>query len=119
MATKNDLTFTELNTALGGTALTFDAATSDIKVSLKAITGTSYSALTDAGVLKAIKKLRDGAYTAQETANDTITDPAEQLSTFGATVNNGYLATEGGVVFSNTDRFVNAVDFDNVTGSNT
>jgi len=119
MATKEDLTFTELNTALGGTALTFDTPNSDITISLKAITGDSYTALTNTGVLKAIKKLREGGFTAQETANEAIPDEEEQLTSFGPTTNQGYITAEGGVVFSVTDRFVAPINFNVVTGANT
>lgn len=118
MAIKEDLTFTELNTALGGTAITLDAPNSDILISVKAITGDSYTALTNAGVLKILKKLREGAYDAQETANEAITEETEQLRTFGPPVNLGYVAAENGVVTRLQEDYVNPVNFNVVTGSN-
>jgi hypothetical protein len=118
MANKEDLTFAELNTALGGTAVVLDAPNSDIKVSLKAITGDSYTALTNTGVLKAMKKLREAAYDAQQTANEDIETETEQLRTFSPPVNLGYVAAEGGVVTRLQEEYVNPINFNVVTGSN-
>jgi hypothetical protein len=118
MTTKQDLTFTELNTALGGAAITLDAPNSDILISVKAITGNSYTALTNTGVLKATKKIRESAYNAQETANKSIPDEAEHLTTYSPPTNQGYSSGEGGVVFSFTETYINHIDFNVVTGSN-
>ena len=118
MANKEDLTFTELNAALGGTALALDAPNSDIKISLKAITGDSYTALPNTGVLKAMKKLREAAFDAQETVNEDIEEETEQLRTFAPPVNLGYVAAENGVVTRLQEEYVNPVNFNVVTGSN-
>lgn len=118
MANKEDLSFTELNTALGGAALTLDAPNSDILVSLKAITGDSYTALTNAGVLKAVKAIQDGAFTAQETANESLVDEAEHLTTYSPVVNQGYSSEENGVIFAYQARYINPVNLNMVTGSN-
>lgn len=69
MAAKTDLTFDELNTALGGSAISFAAGVISIDVS--AITGDTYTALTDAGVLEFLFKLRKACGVAQTTVNAT------------------------------------------------
>lgn len=79
MAVKQDLTFDELNTALGGGAITFD--TDDIKISVKAITGDTYAGMTDEGVLEMLYKLRSACSDAQETANAALAD-GEKLDSF-------------------------------------
>jgi len=55
MAAKTDLTFDELNTALGATV--FTSAGSDITLSVSALTGDTYAALTDEGVSRCSIKL--------------------------------------------------------------
>lgn len=79
MAIKTDLTFDELNTALGGSAISF--AGSDITISVSAITSDSYSALTDEGVIEFLYKFRKACSEAQEVANATLS-PGEKLDSF-------------------------------------
>lgn len=79
MVAKTDLNFDELNNALGGSAITLDG--DDIKISVKAVTGDSYSAITDEGVIEAIYKLRSACSVAQDAANETL-DDADQLTSF-------------------------------------
>lgn len=50
MTAKTDLTFAELNEALGGNAMSYNGATDDIMISVKAITDNAYNDLTDEGV---------------------------------------------------------------------
>lgn len=76
---KTDLTFDELNTALGGTAVTLSG--SDIVISVSAITGDTYTALTDEGVLELLYKIRSACTIAQDTANETLV-AGERLSSF-------------------------------------
>ena len=83
MAAVTDLTFTQLNTAIGSAAFTYDAANDDILLSVKAITGDTYDALTDDGFCEFIWKLREAAVVAQTTANTAKTS-AEQLISFPA-----------------------------------
>ncbi|WP_036488030.1 hypothetical protein [Myxosarcina sp. GI1] len=79
MAVKEDLTFEELNTALGVDA--FSLSGSDIVVSVSAITGDTYTALTDEGTIEFLYKLRSACTTAQDTANEGLT-AGEQLDSF-------------------------------------
>lgn len=79
MAVKTDLTFDELNTALGGSAISH--STDDILISVKAITGDTYAGLTDEGVLEALYKIRSACSAAQATANELLAS-GERLDSF-------------------------------------
>lgn len=77
--TKPDLTFDELNTALGGAAITQNG--DDITISVKAVTGDTKDALTNEGVIEFLYKLRSACTAAQDTANETL-DAGERLDSF-------------------------------------
>lgn len=112
-----NLKFSELDTALGGGVLSFD--TGDINISLSALTGDTYTALTDEGVVEVIAKLLNAANTAQTTANaalDPVTDTP--LTTFFPPTNAGFDADEGGIVFSQQVRYVAPVDLNAAIGTN-
>ncbi len=79
MAVKTDLTFDELNTALGGSAISLSG--SDVVISVSAITGDTYTALTDEGVIEFLYKIRSACTDAQDTANATLAD-GEKLDSF-------------------------------------
>ncbi len=79
MAAKTDLTFEELNTALGATV--FTSSGSDITLSVSALTGDTYTALTDEGIIEMLYKLRAACSTAQDTANEALVD-GEKLDSF-------------------------------------
>lgn len=76
---KTDLTFDELNVALGGAAITQSG--DDITISVKAVTGDTKTALTDEGVIEAIYKLSVACAAAQNLANETL-EVGERLNTF-------------------------------------
>lgn len=76
MATISNLTFEQLNDEL--TTPAFSYAAGDITVSLAAITGDTYTGLTDSMVVEAIWKLRNLCATAQETVN-AAADPEDVL----------------------------------------
>ena len=95
--TKDDLTFSELAAALPAGAVTF--AGGDITLSMSAITGDTYTALTDPGVVEGIYKLLRGAATAQVTANDAL-DPAAGDIELGAFLTSAFsIPDENGNVF--------------------
>jgi len=79
MAIKQDLTFDEMNTALGGSAISVSGT--DVLISVSAITGDAYSALTDEGVIEFLYKFRSACTSAQEVANATLAD-GEKLDSF-------------------------------------
>ena len=79
MPAKTDLTFEELNTALGVEA--FSISGSDIVLSLNAITGDTFTDLTNEGAIELLYKLRSACTTAQESANESL-QPGEQLNSF-------------------------------------
>ncbi len=79
MAVKTDLTFEELNAALGVDA--FSLSGNDIVVSVSAITGDNYAAISDEGTIEFLYKLRSACTTAQETANEALA-AGEQLDSF-------------------------------------
>ncbi len=76
---KTDLTFEELNTALGGTAISHSG--NDITISVRAITGDDYTELGNEGVLEFMYKLRQYAGVAQNTANELLAD-GDRLDSF-------------------------------------
>lgn len=78
---KTDLTFAELNDALGGEAISFDSENLDIKISIRVITGDTYNNLSNEGVLEALYKIRSACTTAQNTANETL-DAGDRLNSF-------------------------------------
>ena len=76
---KTDLTFDELNTALGGAAITQSG--DDITISVKTVTGDTKDALTNEGVIEFLYKLRSACGIAQDTAN--VSEVAgDQLDSF-------------------------------------
>lgn len=76
---KTDLTFAELNTALGGSAITHSG--SDVTISVAAITGDSYTDIDSEGVLEFLFKLRQYAGVAQETVNESLAE-GDRLDSF-------------------------------------
>lgn len=69
MAAITDLTFTQVNTAHGTNIFSYDAGTSDILLSVKALTGNTYTALTNEGITELFHKLLLDCQEAQVTAN--------------------------------------------------
>ena len=93
MAAKTDLTFAEINAEIAG-ACTF--STDDILISAKALTGKTYTALTDNGFLEVYFKLHEAGLAAQETVNVGLVE-GEILDTFnpisyGVPLNDGTVA---------------------------
>jgi hypothetical protein len=65
----NDLTFQQLQDAIGSAgAISYDA-TEGIRIKIAAITGDTYTGLTSTGVIEALSKLLAAAYKAQVTVN--------------------------------------------------
>jgi hypothetical protein len=81
MVAKTDLTFAELNTALGNDAITFNNATNDILISVKAITDMLYADLDADGVIAFIYKFRSACSVAQGTVNQNLAE-GERLNSF-------------------------------------
>ncbi len=79
MAAKTDLTWDELNIALGGAAVTLAGGV--LTISVNAVTGDTYAALTEEGVLEFMYKLRSACGNAQTTANESL-ETGEQLASF-------------------------------------
>ncbi len=78
---KTDLTFEELNAALGSGAIVYDQATNDVLISVKAITGKQYSDLSNDGVISFVFKVRSACSIAQNEANKNLED-GEKLTSF-------------------------------------
>ena len=76
---KIDLEFQELSDALPAGSLIEEA--DDIKISVKSVTGDSYSGLSSLGVIEFLYKIRTACGVAQETANATLPD-GEKLDSF-------------------------------------
>ena len=110
-----NLKFSELDTALGGGVLSY--ATGDITISLAELTGDTYTALTNEGVVEAIAKLLNAAQAAQVTANAALDPVADTpLASFFPPTNAGYDPEEGGIVFSQQMRYVAPVDLNAAVG---
>ena len=78
---KTDLTFEELNNALGGNAIVFAGNNNDILISVKAVTGDDKDALANDGVIETIYKLTEACAKAQDTANESLPS-GERLNSF-------------------------------------
>jgi hypothetical protein len=79
MAAITNLTFEQINDE--ATAPVFTYAAGDITLSLSALTGDTYTGLTDAQVVEAVWKLRQLAAAAQVTVNTGVVAD-EQLAAF-------------------------------------
>ncbi len=82
MADKIDLTFSELLAELPAGSITYDDPNDDIKISTKAITGDTYAALTDEGVIELLYKIRVACGKAQTTVNADLDPGDAPLTTF-------------------------------------
>lgn len=83
MAAITDLTFEQLNEELGASVFVLDAPNEDIKLSLSALTGDDFSALTNTGVTEVMHKLITACQNAQATVNSGEgVLPEEQLRSF-------------------------------------
>jgi hypothetical protein len=112
-----NLKFSELDAALGGGVLSYAAG--NITLSLTALTGDTYAALTDEGVVEVIAKLLNAAKAAQDTANAALNPTTDTpLTSFFPPTNAGYDPDEGGIVFSQQVRYVAPVDLDAAIGTN-
>jgi hypothetical protein len=76
----NDLTWQQLDTALGGGVITL--AGNDIVISASGITGDTYAAATDSGVAEFMFKLRSACTDAQATLNESLPEGEEALNAF-------------------------------------
>lgn len=116
MTVLKNLKFQELDTALGGGVLTYAAG--NISISLSALTGDTYTALTNEGVVEVIAKLLNACYTAQETANAALVDGDTALTSFFGPTNAGYNPDQGGIIFRQQMSYVAPVDLNATVGTN-
>jgi hypothetical protein len=119
MAAITDLTFAQLNTELGVTAFSLDAPNNDILLSLKALTGDNFTALTNNGVTEVMHKLITGCQEAQATVNsaDGI-DADEQLRSFPPSTTGAFNPTNLQIPVRHTVEVSLNVDPNNVRGVN-
>lgn len=117
MPAVTNLTFAQVNTEVGSAAFTFDAGTSDILLSVKAITGDTYTGLTDAAFVEFIWKLREFAAEAQATVNDGK-PAADQLISFPARTAGVFDTASYSQPLTGTIRVEIKADPNNVVGSN-
>lgn len=89
MTTISNLTFEQVNaeavadTNIGANIFSFSAG--NITLDLGTLTGDTFTALTDEGILEVILKLYRLVYRAQETINATLTDTDVPLLSFNPT----------------------------------
>lgn len=117
MTVLKNLKFSELNTALGANVFTYAAGV--ITANLSDLTGDTYTAITNEGVVEAIAKLLNACQAAQTTANAALDpDTDTPLTSFFPPTNAGYDPDEGGIVFSQQMRYVAPVDLNAAVGTN-
>lgn len=125
MTTISDLTFEQINTeAIAdpniGAAI-FTLSGTDISLDVSLLTGDTYTALTDEGVLEAFFKFRQLAFRAQETVNATLnltaTPPDVPLDTFTPSSETGVINGEE-IEISFTETVRVKLDYSNIFGSN-
>lgn len=75
-----DLKFSQIQAKLPANAITYDSATTDVRISLKALMGESSVQLTDAKVGEAISKLLDACAAAQLDYNVDSANPKDLRS---------------------------------------
>lgn len=78
-----DITFANLNTALGATV--FSASGANLTIDCSALMGESAIALSDAKVAELLSRILDGAATAQETFNANVANP-DDLAAYPAPI---------------------------------
>lgn len=81
MADIKELSLADLNAEAGANIFTYDAGTSDVKLSLKTLLGINFTGLDDKAAIKAIWQLLTLGQAAQATANADVPDN-EQLVAF-------------------------------------
>ena len=107
---KTDFTFEEINTA--AETPIFSLSGTDIVLSLSALTGDTYAALTSDGVVEILFKLRELYGKAQDTANQSL-DAAEQMTAFPAyTV--GAPDADGNISVTQLSVYNLAISFDQI-----
>lgn len=74
-----DLTFAQLDAALGGNVITLTGGA--LTINVNALTGDTYTAIDNTGVLELMYKLRTACGVAQESVNN-VTTSGETLSAF-------------------------------------
>lgn len=121
MANITDLTFEEVNNvAIAdpriGQAI-FSITGDVISLDLKALTGDSFTALTDGGFVEMMYKLNKIASETQIVVNETAALPEEELSSFPASTF-GLPAEDGTVSVSYISNYNIPLSIDNVIGTN-
>lgn len=122
MAIVQDLTFSELNTE--AVALTsigvpiFTLSGTDILLNVSALTGDTFTALTDSGFVEMMYKIRKLATLAQETVNEAIaTTPEEELISF-PTFSFSIPSSEGLVAVTQVQTVTLTLDDNVIVGTN-
>lgn len=117
MAAVTDLTFAQMNTALGVAAFVLDAPNDDIKLSLKALTGDEFTSLTNDGVTEVVYKIVKGCQQAQITVNTGV-DADEQLRSFPPATTGAFNPTTLRVPVRSSIEVALNVDPNNISGVN-
>lgn len=117
MAILKDLTFAQLAAELPAGAVTYDAGNSDILISVKAVTGDTYTGLANTGVVEALYKVRAAATDAQTTANAALAAGDTPLAAF-PNFAYGIPNAEGEVPVTQTTNVVIPLNIGTVQGAN-
>ena len=126
MAAITDLTFTELGAACPANSIVLSNGTTPLAagvyINASNLTGDTIDALTDAGVLELMFKLRQFAGTAQTTVNAAANagagpDPGEALAAFPPYVYSN-ISADGTVTVSQISAYTVPVSFNTVLGQN-
>ena len=119
MAAITDLTFGQVEEELPAGAITYVANNDDIVISLSALTGDTFTGLTDPGVCEVIYKLLRACQRAQAVVNaDPDLEDGEALLTFPPATNGGFDPTTNQVTITSTVIIALNIDPNLVTGIN-
>jgi hypothetical protein len=119
MANITNLTPEQLNTELGVNAFSFDDPTDDILLSLKTLTGDTYTGLTNLCITEVIHKLITACQEAQVTVNSANgVDTEEQLRSFPPSTTGAFDPTTLKIPIRHSIEVSLSVDPNNVIGVN-
>lgn len=108
----SDLTFQQINNVLETNPFSFDG--SDILLNVSAITGDTYTSLSDEGIIEFAFKFLKACYDTQIFVNSTSTPPLTSFSTpfYGTVQNNNPPTIEGSITVTG----IIPLDIDSVVG---
>lgn len=108
----SDLTFQQINNVLGNSAFSYDGT--NILLNVSAITGDTYTSLSDEGIIELAFKFLKACHDTQTSVNRSSTTPLTSFSTpfYGTVQNTSPPTIEGSITVTG----VIPLDVDSVVG---